>query len=136
VSPDQRRVEELIGVYNADGGIIGELRYVAAKITGRGHCALCDITHRGIARRPEWTEACSRLPIPFELMHRNERSEDVMRACADGVPCVLARVDGDLVTLLGPTELEECAAGVDRFDDRLRAAAAAHGLALDPSPPP
>ena len=33
VTSDPRFVDALIGAYNTDGGIIGELRYVAAKVT-------------------------------------------------------------------------------------------------------
>jgi hypothetical protein len=60
MSNDHRTVELLIGVYNADGGTAGELRYVARKAVGRGHCALCDITHRGFTQRAEWSEALAR----------------------------------------------------------------------------
>lgn len=130
MSPDQRSIDGLIGVYNADGGIAGELRYVASKIMGRGHCALCDITHRGLTRRAEWSRACARLATPIELVHLNERPQDVRRASDGAEPCVLARVGDELVTLLGPEDLDACAANVDEFERRLRAAAVAHQLAL------
>ena len=35
----------LVGVYNANGGIVGELSYVLGKVKGSAHCALCDISH-------------------------------------------------------------------------------------------
>ena len=39
------RYQELVGVYHADGSLLGEARYVVGKILGRAHCSLCDITH-------------------------------------------------------------------------------------------
>ncbi len=130
MSSEPRSIDELIGVYNADGGIAGELRYIAARITGRGHCALCDITHRGLTRRAEWDDACARLTTPFVLVHRNDRPEDVRRASASAVPCVLARVGDGLVMLLGPEALEQCHADVGEFERRLREAAGEGGFVL------
>jgi hypothetical protein len=132
VSAEPRPVDELIGVYNADGGIVGELRYVTGKLLGRAHCALCDITHRGVSARPEFTRACARIPVPFTLRHLNERPGDVRDASGEAVPCVLARTGGDLVVLLGPADLEACAKDADEFERRLRAATDAAGLTLTP----
>jgi hypothetical protein len=35
----------LTGVYNANGGIMGELAYVLGHLVGARECNLCDITH-------------------------------------------------------------------------------------------
>jgi hypothetical protein len=129
---EPRPVDELVGVYNADGGVVGELRYVAGKILGRAHCALCDITHRGVTTRAEFSQACERLPVPFVLLHLNERPDDVRDASDGAVPCVLARVGGDLVVLLGPEDLEACGKQVGEFERRLRSGAEALGLTLTP----
>ena len=126
-----RAIDELIGVYNADGGAVGELRYIARKLLGRGHCALCDITHRGFTRRAEWTDACRRWTTPMSVLHLNERPDDVRRASEGHVPCVLARVGEDLVTLLDPADLEACGSSVEALEARMRTAAADHGLAFD-----
>ena len=39
-------VESIWGVYHADGGLIGELKYVAGALFKGQHCSLCDITHK------------------------------------------------------------------------------------------
>ncbi len=47
-SPDLdpvRHVVRLIGVYDADGTLRGELGYWVGARLGRRHCSLCDITH-------------------------------------------------------------------------------------------
>ena len=38
-------ITKLIGIYDADGGIFGEIKYFAGKIFANQHCSLCDITH-------------------------------------------------------------------------------------------
>ena len=39
-------VESIWGVYHADGGLIGEIKYVAGALLKGQHCSLCDITHK------------------------------------------------------------------------------------------
>jgi hypothetical protein len=136
MSTGTRPVGGLIGVYNADGGIVGELRYVTGKVLGRAHCALCDITHRGLTPRKEWSQACERIAVPFELVHLNERTEAVRRASEGEVPCVLAKTGDELVIVLGPDDLEACAKDVDEFERRLRSAGARLGITFSAAAPP
>ncbi len=119
------QVTRLVGIYHADGGVLGELRYAVGKLTGRSHCALCDVTHRGVAPRREWKELAGRLPVPITLVHLNERTEEMQRASEGMTPCVLAEVDGRLVVMLGPADLDRCHGDVGAFEVRLRDAVAA-----------
>jgi len=121
------RIERLIGVFHADGGLVGELRYVVGKWIGRTHCSLCDVTHRGISPRPEWLELVGRLSVPVVLVHLNERTKEVREACEGQTPCVLAEMDGSLVLVLGPADLEACHGDVGVFEGRLAEALAALG---------
>jgi len=104
---ESREPRELIGVYHADGGLLGELRYVLGKARGTAHCALCDITHGSVRRKPEWDNACAEFGIPIRLVHLNERTAAETDACTLGTPTVLAvYADGSLAPLLGPADLE------------------------------
>ena len=38
-------MQKIIGIYNANGSLLGEMRYVFDKVFLKKHCALCDITH-------------------------------------------------------------------------------------------
>jgi hypothetical protein len=99
-------VIRLIGVYDADGGLRGEIAYLAGKLGGH-HCSLCDITHSPIRRRREWDTYVSALPVPFEVVHRNERSAPVEQATHGREACVVAECDdGTIVFLLGNADLE------------------------------
>jgi hypothetical protein len=103
----EERPIELIGVYHADGGIVGELRYVIGKARGNAHCALCDITHGSVRRKRQWDDTCRSFDIPIRLVHLNERSAEETAACSLGTPTVLARwADGNVTALLGPADLE------------------------------
>jgi hypothetical protein len=118
----EERPIELIGVYHADGGIVGELRYVIGKARGNAHCALCDITHGSVRRKREWDHACRAFDIPIRLVHLNERSAHEAAGCTLGTPTVLARwADGTVTALLGPEDLE-LEGSVSDFFVRLRQA--------------
>ena len=127
-----RVVTELVGVYHADGGVLGEVRYAVGRLTGRTHCALCDITHAGVRRRPQWDDLVLDLGVPFTLVHLNERAPDVARASGTATPCVLARCGDELVTVLPPAELEAAQADVVRFGAVLRRALRDADLVLTP----
>jgi len=117
----------LVGVYDADGGLRGELAYLAGKVQGR-HCSLCDITHSPVRRRREWDSYVAALPVPFELLHRNERDAPVTAVTAGHEPCVVAETDdGDLVMLLDPAALDD-ARTVAGLADALGAALDREGL--------
>ena len=47
-------VRELIGVYDADGTLLGEARYWIGARLGRTHCSLCEITHGLFTERADW----------------------------------------------------------------------------------
>ena len=118
-----RYLAEFIGVYDADGGVVGELRYVLGTIFQGKHCSLCDITHGTIKRKSEWDDACRNLPAPFTLVHLNERTPEIIAACTIGVPTILVRFSDDTVEpLLGPAELDvggDVAACMRRIRDAL-----------------
>jgi hypothetical protein len=135
--PQPRVAVRLIGVYHADGGLKGEVVYLAGKLTGSAHCALCDITHGTVAvtGKKAWKRYCGGLPVPFDLVHLNER-DTTLHALTDGrTPCVLAETrQGDLVSLLGPGDLETCAGSVEGFAEVLAQAIEHEDLELRPVP--
>ena len=127
-----RTVERLTGVYQADGSLIGELRYFAGKLMGRAHCALCDITHGTIREKEAFTSCRAALPVPLVTVHLDERSEEV-RAFTEGrTPCVIAHTSAGLEMLLTAEALEACASDVQRFHRAVMDAMRARDLSLTP----
>lgn len=114
-------VSELVGVYDADGGLLGEAAYVWGKVRGTRHCGLCDITHSTVRRKGEWDRMVARLPVPVRLLHLNELDDDLRAAvAATRAPVVLAREAGTWRELIGVAELDEMAGSVDAFEAAVR----------------
>lgn len=126
-----RAIRSLTGVYNARGTIAGELAYAIGKLSGRAHCGLCDVTHGlRLRERAEWRERRALLPVPFETVHLDDRSPNLVRACPTA-PCVLAHTDEGIVSLLGPAEIDACAGSVEALLAAVDRAADARGLSFD-----
>lgn len=118
-------VARLIGVYNADGGVRGELAYFFGHLVGVAECALCDITHSPIRKKKEWKALEQRLLADlgheFVLRHRNETSEAEAKASEGREPCVLIEgEDGSLSMILDWNDLHAADGSVETFERILR----------------
>ena len=115
-------IVEVLGVYDADGGLRGELTYVVGHLLGRTECSLCDVTHSLVRRKSEWDAMASRLPVPVRLVHRNEVTASERAAWTSvGLPVVLAATrTGEHVVLLGRADLTALDGSVEAFDAALR----------------
>lgn len=123
--PASASVDRLAMVYDADGGLVGEARYVVGHLLGRAECALCDITHGPVRRKADFDALVDGLGVPVDVVHRNEQEPAVEAVTAGRLPCVTARQDGAWSVLLDAEALEACAGDVGRLGDRLRTAMAA-----------
>ena len=110
------------GVYHADGGIVGELRYVFGKLRGTVHCALCDITHSYVSEKKSMKECRSNSPVPFHLVHLNEQNEGLQSITEGVTPCVVAETNEGFQVILYPDELEDCEKKVESFQQKLDSA--------------
>jgi hypothetical protein len=109
------------GVYNADGGLVGEARYVFSKIVGSSSCALCDITHGNTIRgKSDWRECKSSFPVPIDVSHRNEQTSPMNELTRGQLPCVVAHHDsGSLSIAVRAAQLEACNDDVAALRDLL-----------------
>lgn len=123
-------VLRLIGVYDADHTIRGEVAYWVGARLGRAHCALCDITHGMLRRRSEWNAYVGELDVPFETFHRDDQPDTVRSASGDRSPVVLAETTTGHVVLLDADALDACEGSVDRLRRALDASLADAGLHL------
>ena len=121
-----RSVTRLVGVYDAEGGLLGEAAYLWGKVRGTRHCALCDITHGRVRRKPEWDPMVADLGIPVDLLHLDEMPADVRLAVAAcGAPAVLGRTGAGLRPLVVGTDFDALDGSVTRLGALLRARLAA-----------
>jgi hypothetical protein len=113
-------VAKLIGVYDADATLLGEVSYWIGARFGVRHCSLCDITHSLFREKSQWRECQSRLEsdlhVEIETFHRNDQPDDV-RACIDGkYPAVVMRGDDGVVSMfMNASEIEACGASPENF---------------------
>jgi hypothetical protein len=126
-----RAIRRLIGVYDADGTLRGELGYWIAARFGRAHCALCDITHGSVRQKPEWRDCVATFPVPFDTFHRDDQPDDVRAATGDRTPVVVAETAMGLVVLLSGVALDACAGSIEAFSAALERSVTEHGLTLE-----
>lgn len=101
----------LIGVYNADGGVLGELSYVLGHLIGVRSCSLCDITHSPIKMKAAFKalqrELLEQHSIDVKMIHRNERNGRETKASAGREPCLLLEhADQSISMFLDSAELK------------------------------
>jgi hypothetical protein len=127
-STPAERIIRLIGVYDADSTMRGEVAYWIGARLGRRHCSLCDITHGSIRQRPEWTTCRAGLPVPFDTFHRNDQPDTARAAAGGQAPVVVAETEVGQVLLLSPAELDACGGSVDRLVEAIDRAVTGAGL--------
>lgn len=122
-TPDHAELVEVLGVYNANGGLRGEVSYVVGNMLGRTHCGLCDITHSPLRRKQEWDAMVSRAQVPIRIVHRNETSPAETDALQGiNLPCVLGHdSDGRYEVILNADQLTALAGSVPDFAEALPA---------------
>ena len=102
------RWRRMIGIYDADGGLRGELAYLTGRLLGVAHCALCDITHAGAGEKPGFRLLRGSLGLPVTTIHRNEQPPGLSEVTRDRLPCVVAETKDGYELILGRGELEAC----------------------------
>ena len=113
------KIESMYGVYHADGGLLGELRYVMGVAFRGQHCSLCDITHSVAWEKGEMKEWRKTSEIPFHLVHLNERPEEVKQATEGKTPCIVAKTNSGFVMLATDEELTSFDGSVELLKDHI-----------------
>ena len=109
----------LVGIYDADGGLSGEVRYAIGKILGQGKCALCDITHGWNPMGSQsWKQACAKSQVELDLVHRDEATAEQL-AAATGLPSIVRQHDGQWSELLTTAEIANYVGAPAQFLQRL-----------------
>lgn len=108
-------------VYDADGGAVGEVRYVVGHLLGRVRCDLCDITHGGLRRKDDFDRLLAELPVPVEVVHRNEQSPDLAAFTRGRLACVVAHTEAGLELLVDRSDLAAAGGKVEQLADLLGA---------------
>ena len=102
-------ISRLVGVYDANGSLSGEIAYWIGARVGRSHCGVCDITHGLVRPKEEWRRQIESLDVDFIAVHLDEREPVVEAASLGREPCVVAvREDGSADVVVDREQLEAC----------------------------
>ena len=110
---------ELIGIYHANGSILGEIKYLLGKTFGITHCALCDITHTIAFKKRTFTDCINAFPIPFKTLHLDELVPELKQYTRGKTPCVVGKTADGFKVILTKHELEQCNGNVSLFESKL-----------------
>jgi len=93
----------LIGVYKADGGIVGELTYFFGHLVGVRSCSLCSISHSPIMKKSSFKALEQHLlaehGIAVRMIHLNERNEREILASEGREPCILLEYPDETISM-------------------------------------
>ena len=111
---------QVVGIYNADGSVTGELAYAAAKLTGRGSCELCDITHgwNPFGRR-ECKTAVQQSGLDITFIHRDEALPEQLSA-AGQLPSIITFGDDDWHVIMSANDIRQCNKSTEQLISQLR----------------
>ena len=111
----------LIGIYKADGGVVGELTYFFGHLVGTRNCSLCSISHSLVKKKASFKALENKLSethgIAVRMIHLNERTELEIKASAGREPCMLLEYpDGTHSMFIDSAELEVLSGSVKSLE--------------------
>jgi hypothetical protein len=93
----------LIGIYKADGGIVGELTYFFGHLVGVRSCSLCDISHSPIMKKSSFKALEKHLleehGVRVRMIHLNERNEREKAGSEGRAPCILLEYPDESISM-------------------------------------
>jgi len=118
-------MQEVVGIYNADGTIGGELSYAFAKLARRGSCELCDVTHgwNPLGKR-SWKAAVEQSDLNLTFIHRDEALPEQL-AAAGQLPAVVMSSDDGWQVIMTNSEFAEFKSDPGALIDEIERRAAA-----------
>lgn len=110
----------ILGIYDADGTVAGEARYLMKKAMGRSSCALCDLTHGwNPFGKGSWRKLKSTEPR-IEWLHRNEIPEQILSGIIEEIPCIAVEENGNIRPLVNKQEIKALAGDLHKLEQLLK----------------
>lgn len=98
-----KKFRTLYFIYNADGGLLNEIKYWINKnlLNKQNTCELCDISHSKILVRSDWLQFIKELKKDYkvEVLHRNEVPNKIIEKNYV-FPCVIGETENDLIEII------------------------------------
>ena len=102
-------------IYNAEGSIFGEIRYLYNKYIKDIKCSMCDITYNTLSEKKEWKKRCMVSPLKIECLHLDELPKDIENLVEGNTPCVVAKTSSTNEIIIEDKELIAMKGNVDSF---------------------
>ena len=97
-------------IYDADGGILNEIKYwINKNILKKGNaCELCDISHGKLFVRLEWLKFIKELKSKYQVavLHRNELPMKIQERNFQ-LPCIVGETDNELIEIVNKTTFKD-----------------------------
>ena len=98
-----KEVKTIYFIYNADGGLLNEIKYWINKnlLRKKMVCELCDISHSKIFVRYDWLKFIKELRKDYKVkvLHRNEIPKNILEKNFI-FPCVIGETENDLIEII------------------------------------
>ena len=109
----------LYAIYDADGSVLGELRYLRDRCIGKAECALCNLTHGwNPMGKLAWRQR-NGVTASLIWLHRDELPEHALRHVSGQLPCIAVDRDGDVDILISREALQGCEGDFTVFEHLL-----------------
>lgn len=112
-------VQKIYCIYNAEGSVKGEFKYLYKKYFKGIKCSMCDITHNTFTQKKKWKNKCLTFPLDIECMHLDELPRDIKILVNDKTPCVVAQTNSTNKIIIKDEELIHMEGDVDSFFSHL-----------------
>jgi hypothetical protein len=81
--------QRIVGIYDADSTLWGEVSYWIGARLGRRHCSLCDVTHGMFTKKRSWDDCAAQLSHPFVTYHRNDMPDHLRPIVGNSFPVIV-----------------------------------------------
>ena len=106
-------------IYNAEGSIKGELKYLYEKYFKDIKCSMCDITHGVFKQKKKWASKCLESKLNIECLHLDELPNDIKDLVINKAPCVVSQINSTNKIIINNKELANMSGDVDSFFSHL-----------------
>ena len=104
------KLKSIYFIYDADGGILNEIKYWANKniLKKDSACELCDISHGKLFVRLEWLKFVKELKTEYkvEVLHRNELPKKIKERNFQ-LPCIIGEIDDGFIEIINKTAFKD-----------------------------
>lgn len=101
-------------IYNAEGSLMGEIRYFKDKIFKKKNCQLCSMAYNVILPNPAWKIFRDTIPEKHGMYHIDELPQHIKDYCEE-YPCVIREQNNFIATLISARELTKIGVDLDIF---------------------